>query len=99
VTNTLLKAAEGVADILLQPATKVQFLKFGDSSLDFRLLVWTNKPRSHAQIRSDVNYRIEKLFRESGIEIPSPQFDIRLRGGSLSLTPDHELLATEPDET
>lgn len=98
VTKTLLRAAEEVDDILLQPASKVQFLKFGDSSLDFRLLVWTNKPRAHAQIRSDVNYRIEKLFRETGIEIPSPQFNIRLRGGSLSLGPDHELLAKESDD-
>jgi small-conductance mechanosensitive channel len=73
-------------------------MKFGDSSLDFRLLVWTNKPRAHAQIISDVNYRIEKLFRETGIEIPSPQFNIRLRGGSLSLGPDHQLLATESDD-
>jgi potassium efflux system protein len=97
VTRTLLQAAEGVDDILLQPPPKVQFLKFGDSSLDFRLLVWTNKPRAHTQIRSDVNYRIEKLFREAGIEISSPQFDIRLRGGSLSLAPDNELLAKESD--
>jgi potassium efflux system protein len=97
VTKTLLRAAEEVDDILLQPPPKVQFLKFGDSSLDFRLLVWTNKPRSHAQIRSDVNYRIEKLFREAGIELASPQFDIRLRGGSLSLGPDSELLANESE--
>jgi len=97
VTKTLLQAAEGVDDILLQPAPKVQFLKFGDSSLDFRLLVWTNKPRSHAQIRSDVNYRIEQLFREAGIELASPQFDVRLRGGSLSLGPDSELLARESE--
>lgn len=100
VTNTLLHAVDGVDDILLQPPPKVQFLKFGDSSLDFRLLVWTNKPRSHAQIRSDVNYRIEKLFREASIELASPQFDIRLRGGSLSLGPDNELLVkeSEPEE-
>lgn|SRR2546426_487025 len=98
VTKTLLQAAEGVDDILLQPAPKVQFLKFGDSSLDFRLLVWTNKPRAHTQIKSDVNYRIEKLFRNAGIEISSPQFDIRLRGGSLSLAPENELLARESDD-
>jgi potassium-dependent mechanosensitive channel len=98
VTQTLLHAVEGVEDILLQPPPKVQLLKFGDSSLDFRLLVWTSKPRSHAQIRSDVNYRIEKLFREAGIALASPQFDVRLRGGSLSLGPDSELLAKESEE-
>jgi potassium efflux system protein len=98
VTKTLLRAAEGVSDILLQPETKVQFLKFGDSSLDFRLLVWTNKPRSHAQIRSDVNYNIEKLFREADIEISSPQFEVRLRGGSLALTQEQELQVKDTDD-
>lgn len=95
VTKTLLQAIDGVGDILLQPPPKVQFMKFGDSSLEFRLLVWSGKPRSHAQIRSDVNYRIEKLFREGGIELASPQFDVRLRGDSLSLVPDGALLTKE----
>jgi potassium efflux system protein len=95
VTKTLLRAAEGVDDVLEQPQPKVQFVKFGDSSFDFRLLVWTNKPRAHIQIRSDINFRIEKLFREAGIEIPSPQFDVRLRGASVSLAADNDLLAKE----
>lgn len=92
VTKTLEKAAEEVSDIIAQPAPKVQFLKFGDSSLDFRLLVWTNKPRSHVQIKSDVNYRIEKLFRETGIQIASPQVDIRVLGGALSFERDVDRL-------
>jgi small-conductance mechanosensitive channel len=95
VTKTLLRAAEGVSDILQQPEPKVQFTKFGDSSLDFRLLVWTNNARAHVQIRSDVNYRIAQLFQDTGIQISSPQFDIRLLGGSLSLAPDRDLLTEE----
>src|SRR5256714_2773012 len=85
VTKTLLEAAEDVDNVLKDPAPKVQFLKFGDWSLDFRLLVWTNRPRLHTQIRSDINYRIEKLFREAGIEIPFPQTELRLREGALHL--------------
>ena len=85
VTHTLLKAAEGVDNVLNDPPPKVQFLKFGDWSLDFRLLVWTNRPRLHTQIRSDINYRIDKLFREARIEIPFPQTELRLRGGELNL--------------
>jgi small-conductance mechanosensitive channel len=82
VTQTLLKAAADVDNVLLDPPPKVQFLKFGDWSLDFRLLVWTNRPRLHTQIRSDINYRIEKLFREARIEIPFPQTELRLRDGA-----------------
>ena len=82
-------------DVLEKLEPEVQFLKFGDSSLDFRLLVWTNKPRAHTQIKSDINYRIERLFRGAGIEIPSPQFDVRLRGAGITLTSEGELLAEE----
>ena len=85
VTKTLLKAAEDVDNVLKDPPAKVQFMKFGDYSLDFRLLVWTNRPRLHAQIRSDINYRIENLFREAGIEIPFPQTELRVREGALPL--------------
>jgi small-conductance mechanosensitive channel len=91
VTRTLLKAAEGVDNVLKEPAPKVQFLKFGDWSLDFRLLVWTNRPRLHMQIRSDINYRIDKLFREAQIEIPYPQTELRIRQGSLHIDTDDTL--------
>ncbi len=85
ITRTLIEATEDVDNVLRDPAPKVQFLKFGDWSLDFRLLVWTNRPRIHTQIRSDINYRIEKLFREAKIEIPFPQTELRLREGALRL--------------
>src|SRR3989440_1795836 len=92
VTQTLLKAAESVDNVLKDPPPKVQFLKFGDWSLDFRLLVWTNRPRIHTQIRSDINYRIEKLFREAKIEIPFPQTEFRLRDGALRLDTSDKFL-------
>ena len=102
VTETLLKATEEVDSVLRDPPPKVQFLKFGDWSLDFRLLVWTNRPRLHAQIRSDINYRIERLFREAGIEIPFPQTELRMRDGAVlidsqgALRVDGEALEHEP---
>jgi len=95
VTNTLLQAVEDLDNVLRDPAPKVQFLKFGDWSLDFRLLVWTNRPRLHMQIRSDINYRIERLFRREGIEIPFPQTELRLRGGALHLDTLDKLVSDE----
>jgi small-conductance mechanosensitive channel len=95
VTNTLLKAADDVENVLLDPAPKVQFLKFGDWSLDFRLLVWTNRARLHTQIRSDINYRVERLFRQAGIEIPFPQTELRLRNGALHLDTGDKPVADE----
>ena len=83
VTSTLIEAANDVPHVLLEPKPRVQFLKFGDYSLDFRLLVWTNKPRRHVQIRSDINYRIARLFRERSIKIPYPTQEFLLKGVDL----------------
>jgi potassium efflux system protein len=85
VTDTLLRAAEGIKHVLPDPKPSVQFLGFGESSLDFRLLVWTDRPRRHLQIKSDINYRIWRLFKEAGIEIPFPTRDLNLRGAELRL--------------
>ncbi len=80
VTDTLIEAAKGVADVLPDPQPRVQLLKFGDYTLDFRLLVWTNQPRRNVQIRSDINYRIARLFRERSITIPYPTQEFLLKG-------------------
>jgi small-conductance mechanosensitive channel len=79
VTRTLLRAAEGVKYVIDDPAPSVQFLQFGDYTLDFRLLVWTANPRRHPTIKSEINYRIWRLFKEAKIEIPYPQQELRLR--------------------
>jgi len=88
VTDTLIEAAKGVDNVLTEPPARVQFLKFGDYSLDFRLLVWTNQPRRHAQIRSDINYRIAELFRERSIRIPYPTQEFLLKGVPRHLEPN-----------
>jgi potassium-dependent mechanosensitive channel len=87
VTKTLLRAAEGIEHVMDEPKPSVQFLGFGDYSLNFRLLVWTRRPRRHPQIKSDINYRIHRLFKEAEIEIPFPQQDLNVRGGSLQIAP------------
>jgi small-conductance mechanosensitive channel len=98
VTQTLLRAAEGVDHVLEEPKPSVQFLSFGDYSLNFRLLVWTSRPRRHPSIKSDINYRIQRLFKEAKIEIPFPQQDLNLRGASLQITPAADDLGPEETE-
>ncbi len=99
VTDTLIEAAQNVANVLSDPQPNVQFLKFGDYSLDFRLLVWTNQPRRHVQIRSDINYRIAELFRERTIRIPYPTQEFLLKGVPRALDPtllqDNDQLAAD----
>jgi len=95
VTRTLLETAQGVENVLEDPAPKVQFIRFGEYSLDFRLLVWTRQPSRHPQIKSDINYRIDKLTRERGIVIPYPTQEFLLKGFDL---PKRNLADVHTDE-
>lgn len=97
VTETLLRAAEGVQFVLDEPKPTVQFMEFGDSTLNFRLLVWSDKPRRHLVVKSALRYRIHHLFKEAGIETPPPQRDIYIRSGPLKLD-GHPPLPTEEEE-
>jgi len=65
-----------------QHQTKVLFTGFGDSSLDFSLIVWCRMHRlrkSTKELISDYYFNLYKKLIEAGIEIPFPQRDIHIR--------------------
>jgi small-conductance mechanosensitive channel len=76
VTKLLMKTAENHKGVLAEPIPTVQFKKFGDSSLEFELLPWISNALDRNQIISDLNYEIDRLFRENGITVPFPQMDV-----------------------
>ena len=86
VRDTLIAAARANAQALSDPAPSVFFVGFGESSLDFELVVWSDE-MSHRprRFRSDLNFAIEKNLREAGIEIPFPQRDLHIRSGVLKM--------------
>ena len=98
VRDTLIEAARGVPNVLTEPQPQVQLMKFGDYSLDFRLLIWTNQPRRHMQLRSDINYRIAELFRERSIRIPYPTQEFLLKGVALGRDIEPSLLSDDRRE-
>lgn len=61
------------------PNPRVMFRNFGASSLDFELRCFIREIDYRIIVHSDINYAIDKAFREAGIEIPFPQQDIHLR--------------------
>ena len=61
---------------------KVLFRRFGDSALEFELRGFIRNIDERMNVISDVNFAIEKAFREQGIEIPFPQQDIHIRDWS-----------------
>ena len=85
VKSVLLEAAGTHIEVLRHPAPQVLFESFGDSSLNFQLLVWVSEPSHQAFIQSDLYFKIEKLLREREIEIPFPQRDIQLRNPNLAI--------------
>jgi len=58
---------------------KVLFLRFGESSLDFELRVYVQNIDERLNVISDLNFAIDKIFRDNNIEIPFPQRDIHIR--------------------
>lgn len=60
------------------PAPRALFMGFGDSSLDFELRVRIQRIERRFLVTSDLNFKIEKAFREAGISIPFPQRDLHI---------------------
>jgi small-conductance mechanosensitive channel len=83
-----LAAARRVDGVILDVPRRepdVWLVEFGDSSLNFELVVWIGQDlvirpaRTHAQLL----WAIEDELRARGLEIPFPQRDLHVRSGSL----------------
>jgi len=79
VRKAILEVAKSHPEVLLHPSPQLWFQEFGDSSLNFNLLIWTRDPRKQYQLKSELNYRIEASLRRYKIEIPFPQRDLHIK--------------------
>lgn len=79
VTESLIAAARKDARVLAHPAPRVFFKQFGDSSLNFELLIWIDNPPETEPIKSALHFLIESELRCRGIEIPFPQRDLHIK--------------------
>ena len=86
VQEALIAAAREHSATLNDPEPTAFLEKFGDSTIDFELVVWTQemsyKPR---RFRSDLNYLIYKHLTAAGVEIPNPQRDLHIKSGVLKV--------------
>jgi len=86
VRETLIAAARAHSAALSEPEPSVFLEKFGDSTIDFQLVVWSQEMSYRpSRFKSDLNFLIEKHLREVGIEIPNPQRDLHIRSGVLKV--------------
>ena len=82
VREILMRVAAEHEDVVSDgslPQPRVLFREFGDSSLNFELRAFIRNIDMRLLIISDLNFAIDKAFREAGIEIPFPQRDIHVR--------------------
>jgi len=90
VRTALLEAADNVPAVLKEPEPRVRLTGFGDSSIDFEILVWTRELlQRRGECISRVNFAIHDSLRRHGIQIPFPQRDLHLKSGPLPPAPSH----------
>ncbi|MGK7902590.1 MAG: mechanosensitive ion channel domain-containing protein [Hormoscilla sp.] len=65
-------------DILRHPPPKVKFRGFGDSALNFRVVVFIRNPLSEPKVRTLLYNRVEADLRKYNIEIPFPQRSLQV---------------------
>ncbi|WP_299809348.1 mechanosensitive ion channel domain-containing protein [uncultured Roseibium sp.] len=90
VRKAALEAASSVPHMLTGDRVKppeVWLVGFGESSLDFELVVWL-KPESvsrPAKVSADYNWALETALTKYGIEIPFPQRDLHIRSSAIPI--------------
>ncbi len=79
VKKLLFEAAKDHEKVIKFPVPFVRFVNFGDSSLDFELHFWSRELIRIDDVRSDLRFKIDQLFREHNVVIPFPQRDVWLK--------------------
>ncbi|MFZ0135129.1 MAG: mechanosensitive ion channel domain-containing protein, partial [Desulfobacterales bacterium] len=65
-------------------APVARLVEYGDSSINFELLVWIDvRETPRRKLRSSLYFAIFDEFKKAGIEIPFPQRDLHIRSSNL----------------
>lgn len=79
VVDVLRRSAKGMPYVAKDREPIVYFTSFGDSGLNFRVLVWADDPRHYEQVLHELNMRVYKSLNAAGIEIPYPKQDVYVK--------------------
>ncbi len=85
VARLLREAADEHKDVDSDKKTISRFIDFGESSLDFEILFWSENRFRIEDVKSDVRFAINKKFIENGVQIPFPQRDLHLKTVNASI--------------
>lgn len=78
VMQVLKEAVDKQNGVLKEPNPFVRFTDFGDSSLNFSIIFWSEDVFRVENIKSEMRIKIFELFRENNIIIPFPQRVVHL---------------------
>lgn len=78
VIATLALVADNHEEVCKTPAPRIRFRRFGESSLDFEMLCWIDRPVNRGRMTHELNCAVYKAFQKEGIEIPFPQRVVHL---------------------
>ncbi|MFW5969395.1 MAG: mechanosensitive ion channel domain-containing protein [Halofilum sp. (in: g-proteobacteria)] len=99
VRDLLLQIAQDhpqvISDALLAPPPIVLFRRLGEFAMEFEIRAFIRDIEYFLGVVSDLNFEIERIFRENGIEIPYPRQDIRLH----RMSDDEPRLERDPGST
>ena len=84
VKELLLQSVHVNPHVLDYPSPFVRFSDFGDSALIFQILFFSRDFPIIEDVKSDIRFEIDRLFREHDIVIPFPQRVIWNAGGGSS---------------
>lgn len=79
VEQILIDCAKSHPDVILEEPPIVQFSDFGESSLDFFLIFWSDRIWQSETLKSEIRFIIADKFKQNGIQIPFPQLDLHVK--------------------
>jgi small-conductance mechanosensitive channel len=85
VLEILLRVAGEHPLTLEDPGPQAHMLRFGESSLDFRLRCWV-RMEDWVNVASNLHVSINRELKTAGITIPFPQRDLHVRSGVGGIT-------------
>lgn len=86
VLKILTESALAHPEITDSHEIEARFIDFGNSSLDFQVLFYSENVFRIERIKSDIRKIINRRFIENHITIPFPQMDIHLKSDDTKLT-------------